>query len=84
MLMVNQNNPNTFHLKNVLEAFQEKTNYDIISFPISKKNPIKKRLKQSLFLKVPNQTNCCYKILDDKLDADIANVALSAIIYHTY
>jgi hypothetical protein len=58
--------------------------YDLISFPISKNNRLKPVLKKSLFFKVPNSTNVCYKILDESLRLEMNQIELSAINFHTY
>ena len=73
-------------MQTFLSQCKKEVMYDIISFPISKSNFIRKHLKKSFFLKVPNQTNICYKILDNNeiTDEDVLNISLSAINYHTY
>lgn len=86
VLFINIKDKGAFEMKQFLKHCKRKTNYDIISFPISKNNPIRKDLKKSFFVRVPNKTNICYKILNPKgiLDQDIKNISLSAINYHTY
>ncbi|HBY68441.1 MAG TPA: hypothetical protein DEG69_12205, partial [Flavobacteriaceae bacterium] len=84
VLFVNYKDLNAFKIKSVLKKYKEKTQYDLISFPISDQNPLKNKIKKSGFIKVPNHTNMCYKILDESLDINMAKLSLSAINYHTY
>lgn len=84
VLFINPNSTLNFSLKKVLKAYQIKSQYDIISFPISGHNQLRKELIKKLFLKVPNHTNMCYKLLDDSLKIDLSKLALNAINYHTY
>jgi len=69
-----------------LKEIKKELNYDLISFPISRNNQLRPFLKKSGFIKVPNKTNVCYKILDNNeiSDEDVLNISLSAINYHTY
>ncbi|MAM27398.1 MAG: hypothetical protein CMC13_00080 [Flavobacteriaceae bacterium] len=84
VLFVNYKDLNTFKIKSVLRKYKEKTHYDLISFPISDQNPLKKKIKKTGFIKVPNHTNMCYKILDKSLEINMAKLSLSAVNYHTY
>lgn len=84
VLFVTPRDFNTFSLKNVLKAYKTKLKYDLISFPISKNNRLKPALKRNIFLKVPNNTNVCYKILDETLQLEMSQIELSAINFHTY
>jgi GNAT superfamily N-acetyltransferase len=85
VLFVNIKKPRKFKLSNLQMEFQKKSNYDLISFPISKTNHLRKKLKRNLFIKVPNSTNVCFKILDGIItEHDMQKVSLSAINFHTY
>lgn len=85
VLFVNIKKSKQFKLAILQNEFQEKTNYDIISFPISNTNSLRKKLKKNLFIKVPNSTNVCFKILNGTIaKEDIQQVSLSAINFHTY
>lgn len=69
-----------------VKACRKVFDHDILSFSISRSNPVRKGLKKNLFLKVPNSTNICFKILDEKqITSDqVRGLSLSAINYHTY
>lgn len=86
VLFVNIKDPNEFRLADLLKSIQHNTKYDIVSIPISNNNRLRSILKRNLFIKVPNSTNVCYKILNENLlrDEDIEKISLSAINYHTY
>ena len=86
VLFLNRKNNYSLNLKQFVQHCKQKTNYDIISFSISKSNELREELKRALFMKVPNKTNICYKILNTKVltDRDLESVSLSAINYHTY
>ncbi len=86
VLFVNIKNNKVFKLSKLIKALRTKITYDIISFPISKNNGLRGALKKNMFIKVPNSTNVCYKIINtDKLkEKDVENISLSAINYHTY
>ena len=84
VLFVTPKDSNKFSLKNVLKSYKKKLKYDLISFPISKNNRLKPALKRNIFFKVPNNTNVCYKILDETLQLEMSQIELSAINFHTY
>lgn len=86
VLFVNIKKPNEFKLTKLLKKTQENTSYDIISFSISKNNVLKGFLKKQFFIKVPNNTNACFKILNDSIlkKRDLEKISLKAINYHTY
>lgn len=85
VLFVNIKKPKEFNLSNLQREFQQKSNYDLISFPISKTNPLRKKLMRNLFIKVPNSTNVCFKVLNGSISVqDIQKISLSAINFHTY
>ena len=86
VLFINLKQEQKTKIKNFLKVCKRKVDYDIISFPISKNNPVRNELKQNLFIKVPNRTNICYKILTtDKItDEQVRSISLNAINYHTY
>lgn len=86
VLILNKKEGNKIKMSKFIKACKSKTNYDIISFSISKNNPIRHHLKKSLFVKVPNQTNICYKILNKEVvkDEDVQKISINAINYHTY
>lgn len=84
VLFVNQKSTTKLNFKKVLKAYQAETSYDLISFPISSGNSIRKYLIRNFFIKVPNRTNVCYKCLDDSLNIDPTELSLNAINYHTY
>ncbi|WP_352421866.1 GNAT family N-acetyltransferase [Proteiniphilum sp.] len=86
VLFMNEKNKASFKMNSFLKLCKSKFQYDILSFSISKNNPIRKNLLNHFFIKVPNQANICYKIIDDKkiTRGDIENLSLSAINYHTY
>ncbi|CAM3324451.1 GNAT family N-acetyltransferase [Empedobacter stercoris] len=75
-----------FNLSKMIKLFKLKVNFDILSFPISKKNVLKKKLASQLFFKVPNNINVCYKIIgnDIPIDTNMTELSLNAINYHTY
>ncbi len=68
----------------LLKLYKKDTNYDVISFPISNENKIRKNLIKSLFIKVPNKTNVTFKNIDKIHQFDFDKLELSAINYHTY
>lgn len=86
VLFLNIKDESKFKFSKFIKECKLKSNYDVISFPISKQNPIRKYLIKSFFLKVPNQTNICYKILNPEniKDSDVRSLSISAINYHTY
>ena len=84
VLFVNSKLESGFNLKKLLYVYKTKSNCDLISVPISSNNSIKSKLKRNLFIKVPNSTNVCYKILDNSLITDMSQLSLSAINFHTY
>lgn len=86
VLFINPKQEQKVKIKKFLKACKAKIDYDAISFPISKNNPVRSELKQNLFIKVPNRTNICYKILaTDKItDEQVSSISLNAINYHTY
>ncbi|TYB69459.1 GNAT family N-acetyltransferase [Bizionia saleffrena] len=85
VLFVNIKKPKEFKLIDLQNEFQKQSNYDVISFPISKTNSLRKKLKNNLFIKVPNNTNVCFKILNDSITKeDVHQVSLNAINFHTY
>jgi len=86
VLLVNIQDEEVFSFSDFIKECKLKAKYDIISFSISKHNPIRKYLKKALFFKVPNSTNICYKILNPEIirDEDVEKLSLSAINYHTY
>jgi len=59
---------------------------DIIGIPTSKNNPIKCSLLKNLFFKVPNSTNCTFKILDgSNLENEIKNkLLIKGLDFHMY
>lgn len=75
-----------FCLKSFLRECKTNVKYDLISFPISEHNPLRPFLKKSYFIKVPNKTNICFKILNENeiREDDIKELNLSGINYHTY
>lgn len=86
VLFLNITDEKAFRMSDFMKKCKEKINYDLISFSITQSNPIHKRLKRSMFIKVPNKTNICYKIINHNAitDEDMKNISLSAINYHTY
>ena len=86
LLFINPKQGQSIKIKKFLRTCKAKVNYDIISFPISKNNPVRSELKNNLFIKVPNRTNICYKILStDKItEEQVRLISLNAINYHTY
>lgn len=86
VLFIQYKRTDSFKMAAFIKECQRKGNFDILSFSITKTNKIRKSLKNSFFLKVPNKTNICYKILNDAIikDEDVMNISLSAINYHTY
>jgi GNAT superfamily N-acetyltransferase len=86
VLFLNITDEKAFRMSDFMKKCKEKINYDLISFSITQSNPIHKRLKRSMFIKVPNKTNICFKIINHNAitDEDMKNISLSAINYHTY
>lgn len=84
VLLVNWYDQSKGNLKELIKAYKLKTTYDIISFPISKTNLNRRKLRKNLFVRVPNRTNFCYKVLDSALEAEMAQISFSAINFHTY
>lgn len=86
VLFINRKKDKNINLTKFIKVCKAKTNYDILSFPISKDNSIRKNLKKAFFMKVPNQTNICYKILNKDVvkDEDLQKISINAINYHTY
>jgi len=86
VLFIHIKNERKFKMSTFIAKCQQASQYDILSFPISKNNSIREYLKKAMFLKVPNKTNICYKILntDGIQDDDVLKISLSAINYHTY
>ncbi|WP_203296295.1 GNAT family N-acetyltransferase [Luteirhabdus pelagi] len=68
----------------LLKKIKTTNSSDIISFPISNGYGLKGFIKQSFFIKVPNNTNVCYKILDASVNVTMEDISYSAINYHTY
>ncbi|MDI1254477.1 MAG: GNAT family N-acetyltransferase [Flavobacterium sp.] len=73
-----------FKLKALITDFSNKVTFDVISFPISFANPIRKKLKNNFFVKVPNRANVTYKLLEENLVLNFDKLELSAVNYHTY
>jgi GNAT superfamily N-acetyltransferase len=84
VLLVNPKSKSKFNFQKLLSSYQTKSKYDLISFPVSSNNSMKSKLKRNLFIKVPNSTNVCYKILDNSTNFDMNQLSLSAINFHTY
>lgn len=86
ILFLNIKDVSTFSFSDFISFCKSKCNHDIISFPISRNNPVRKYLKANHFFKVPNRTNVCYNIIDSNLfsETDIENISFDSIIYHTY
>lgn len=86
VLFINITDEDKFSFTKYLIKSKSKAQYDIISFSISKHNLIRKHLKKAFFIKVPNQTNICYKILNKEAikREEVEQISLSAINYHTY
>ena len=86
VLFINIKNKNKFSISDFLKQCKQQSKYDILSFSITKNNSLRTLLMKSFFLKVPNKTNICYKILNDKQisNKDVEMLSLSAINYHTY
>jgi hypothetical protein len=69
----------------MIREYRIKNEFDLISFPVSKNNPIKKQFTSNFIFKVPNRTNMSYKILDDTTEhIDVSKISIAAINYHTY
>lgn len=86
VLFVNKKGNKKNNINEFLKACRNKIEYDILSFSISNNHPFKKGLKNNLFIKVPNRTNICFKILNEsKISEDILrSIYINAINYHTY
>ncbi|MDC1080749.1 GNAT family N-acetyltransferase [Flavobacteriaceae bacterium] len=81
---ISKNNEN-LDLKAMIREYRIKNEFDLISFPVSKNNPIKKQFSSNFIFKVPNHTNMFYKTLDDTTEhIDVSKISISAINYHTY
>ena len=86
VLFVNVKNEVNFKISKLLREINKNEKFDFISFPISKNNFLRDKIKKQLFIKVPNKTNMCFKIFNKNviMKSDIENVSISAINYHTY
>lgn len=86
VLFIQVKNSDSYNMAGFIKDCHKKANFDILSFSITKTNKIRKSLRNSFFLRVPNKTNICYKILNEAIikDGDVMNISLSAINYHTY
>lgn len=86
VLFVHTKHSDKFKMADFIKECQRKANYDVLSFSITKTNKFRKSLRNYFFLKVPNKTNICYKILNDAIikDEEVINISLNAINYHTY
>ncbi len=59
--------------------------YDVVSFLTSDNHPINSYLRLPKFIKVPNKTNFCAKILGDKIpDFEFDELIFEGNLYHTY
>lgn len=86
VLFINIKDKDNYRTNNLIKHCREESGCDMISFSISKTNHIRSLLLKSLFLKVPNKTNICFKILNESRIKfkDVTSISLSAINYHTY
>lgn len=84
ILFINSKEDLKINFRELLKNYKIKTNYDLISVPVSSENSIRKYLFRNLFFKVPNNVNVCYKILDSSFCADFSKLSINAINYHTY
>ncbi|EAZ96275.1 hypothetical protein FBBAL38_02610 [Flavobacteria bacterium BAL38] len=84
VLTVKNKSQKNISISDLIKEYKKKTNYDIISFPISKKNKIRKNIARLLFIKVPSKTNVTYKIINQGDQFNFESIELSAINYHTY
>lgn len=86
VLFVNIKQADNFKLKFLIRKLKHEVNYDLISFPISRNNRLRVELIKNGFIKVPNRTNVCYKIIGETFltKAMVEKISLSAINYHTY
>ena len=84
VLFVTPKEQNTLSLRKLLKVYKNQSRFDLISFPISINNRLRPFLKRCLFIKVRNNTNVCYKILDETLQIEMDKIELSAINAHTY
>ncbi|MBU8883090.1 GNAT family N-acetyltransferase [Kaistella sp. DKR-2] len=73
-----------FSVSELFNLYKKESGFDLLSFPISRKNKIRNKLMLNFFIKVPSQTNVTFKILDEDYDLDFTGLELSAINYHTY
>lgn len=84
VLLAVDNMHNNISVSNLFKLYKNETSFDILSFPISIKNQLRKKLQKKLFIKVPTQTNVTFKIIGDSYNLDFSQLELSAINYHTY
>jgi len=86
VLFVNIKQSDNFGLKSLLKNLEHEIDYDLISFPISRNNRLRVELVKNGFIKVPNSTNVCYKIIGETFltKAMVEKISLSAINFHTY
>ena len=84
VLFVEFKSDSSLNFSILIKEYKKQCKYDIISFPISKTNKIKKNLKKMFFFRVPNSTNVTYKKISKKKQFDFSKLELSAINYHTY
>lgn len=84
VLFVIQKSKKHITIGSLLKLYKKDTNYDIVSFPISHENEIRKKLIRSLFTRVPNKTNVTFKRIGEVDKFNFNKLELSAINYHTY
>lgn len=84
VLLIEPKNEKKYKLSKIVREYKKQSKYDLISFPISKNNKIRRELKKLFFIKVPSQTNVTYKMLDSNSHYNFNQLELSAINYHTY
>lgn len=86
VLFLNVVDKTKFRMKDYLKKCKVQASYDLISFSVTQNNPLLVQLKRNMFIKVPNRTNICYKIINHNAvtDYDLKSISLSAINYHTY
>mgnify|MGYP000716489747 CR=1 FL=1 len=84
ILLINLPELKASSFSKMLKGLLKETNADIVSYPTSVGSVLTGLLKKQFFVKVPNKSNICYKILDQELNIDMTRLELSGINFHTY
>lgn len=84
VLYLNIHNQKEYNHNLFMRELRTRCNCDIVTMPVSKNNKYKKYFYLSGFIRVPNRTNVCFKVLDKDAVLNFEEIALYGINYHTY